>query len=415
MHSWAVPSLPRLPGTGPTPVLHDTATGESRATEVSGGAGLYVCGITPYDATHLGHAATYLAFDTLNRAWRDAGVDVTYVQNTTDVDDPLLERAAATGVDWRALAQSQTDLFRSDMEHLRILPPEHYVAVTDVIDEIAGSVARLLESGYAYRVETPDSSVGDDIYFDVDRAAASTPWHLGIESRYDADTMLHYFTERGGDPDRIGKRDELDPLLWRSAREGEPSWPSTVGEGRPGWHIECAVIALEHLRLPISVNGGGSDLIFPHHEMSAGHGTALTGDTFASHYAHAGMVAYQGEKMSKSLGNLVKVSELVATDVDPRAIRLALLEHHYRSDWEWFDDDILQAIARLTHWSDWAATAVPATGETPLLSELRRVLADDLDTPSAVAAVERSVRSGDTPTSVDVDAVDALLGIALRP
>jgi L-cysteine:1D-myo-inositol 2-amino-2-deoxy-alpha-D-glucopyranoside ligase len=227
--------------------------------------------------------------------------------------------------------------------------------------------------------------------------------------------MLRYFTERGGDPDRVGKRGELDPLLWRSAREGEPSWPSVVGEGRPGWHIECTVIALEHLRLPISVNGGGSDLIFPHHEMSAGHGTALTGETFASQYAHAGMVAYRGEKMSKSLGNLVKVSELVADEVDPRAIRLALLEHHYRSDWEWFDDDILQAIARLTHWSAWAASAQPTAGETPLLAELRAALADDLDTPAAVAFVERAVRSGETPTSVDVDAVDALLGIALRP
>lgn len=411
MRSWATPKLPTLPGTGAVPILHDTATGEARATE---GGRLYVCGITPYDATHLGHAATYLAFDTLGRVWRDAGVEVSYAQNTTDVDDPLLERATATGVDWRDLAASQTDLFRSDMEHLRVIPPDHFVAVTDVVGPIGDAVSALLETGFAYRVETPESSAGDDVYFDVDRAAESTSWHLGIESRLDADTMLRFFTERGGDPDRLGKRGELDPLLWRSARDGEPSWPSTVGEGRPGWHIECTVIALASLGQPVSVNGGGSDLIFPHHEMSAGHATALTDEPFASHYAHTGMVAYQGEKMSKSLGNLVKVSELVAEEVDPRAIRLALLEHHYRSDWEWFDDDVFAAIARLGHWSAWAAGATAGTDETPLLAELRAALADDLDSPSAVAFVERAVRSGTPPTSVDVDAIDALLGIDLR-
>jgi L-cysteine:1D-myo-inositol 2-amino-2-deoxy-alpha-D-glucopyranoside ligase len=393
------------------PVLFDTATGEARETT---GGQLYVCGITPYDATHLGHAATYLAFDTLGRVWRDAGVDVVYAQNTTDVDDPLLERAEATGVDWRELAESQTDLFRSDMEHLRVVPPDHFTAVTEVVEPIADAVAALVEKGLAYRVETPDSDAGDDVYFDVEAASSSTSWHLGIESRLDADTMLRFFTERGGDPDRIGKRSELDPLLWRSARKGEPSWPSAVGEGRPGWHIECTVIALRHLGRPVSVNGGGSDLVFPHHEMSAGHGTALTGETFASHYAHAGMVAYQGEKMSKSLGNLVKVSELVAEEVDPRAIRLALLQHHYRSDWEWFDDDVFGAIARLSHWSRWAAGATDGDAETPLLAELRQALRDDLDTPRAVEAVERSVASGAVPTTVDLDAVDALLGIDLR-
>ncbi|BDZ50550.1 L-cysteine:1D-myo-inositol 2-amino-2-deoxy-alpha-D-glucopyranoside ligase [Frondihabitans sucicola] len=378
------------------------------------GGQLYVCGITPYDATHLGHAATYLAFDTLGRVWRDAGVEVVYAQNTTDVDDPLLERARDTGVDWRELAASQTDLFRSDMQHLRVIPPDHFVAVTDVIAPIGDAVATLLDTGFAYRVETPDSDVGDDVYFDVEAAAGSTSWHLGIESRLDAASMLGFFTERGGDPERIGKRSELDPLLWRSARSDEPSWPSAVGEGRPGWHIECTVIALQHLGRPVSVNGGGSDLIFPHHEMSAGHGTALTGETFASHYAHGGMVAYRGEKMSKSLGNLVKVSELVAEEVDPRAIRLALLTHHYRSDWEWFDDDVFAAIARLTHWVEWAGVAVDGSGETALLAELRAALADDLDTPEAVAAVERAARSGGAPTSVDLDAVDALLGIDLR-
>ncbi|RKR74230.1 cysteine--1-D-myo-inosityl 2-amino-2-deoxy-alpha-D-glucopyranoside ligase [Frondihabitans australicus] len=413
MRPWSAPSLPSLPGAGSVPLLYDTATASLRPTDVSAGARLYVCGITPYDATHLGHASTYLAFDTLNRVWRDAGVAVSYAQNTTDVDDPLLERAIATGVDWRELAASQTDLFRSDMEHLRVIPPDHYVAVTDVVERIGSAVAALIDAGFGYRVDTPESAAGDDVYFDVARAADSTSWHLGIESRLDAATMLHFFAERGGDPDRVGKRNELDPLLWRSARDTEPSWPSAVGEGRPGWHIECSVIAQDALGLPLSVQGGGSDLVFPHHEMSAGHATALTGSTFAGHFAHAGMVAYQGEKMSKSLGNLVKVSELVAEQVDPRAIRLALLQHHYRSDWEWFDDDVYAAIARLTHWTEWAARAEPGASETSLLQELREALADDLDTPRAVSLVERAVRSGSAPTAVDVAAVDALLGIRL--
>ncbi len=415
MRSWQAPSIPELPGVGAVPSLHDTATGDSHPTVVAGGAQLYVCGITPYDATHLGHANTYLAFDTLGRVWRDAGVEVTYAQNTTDVDDPLLERATATGVDWRELAASQTDLFRSDMEHLGVIPPDHYVAVTDVVDRVGAAVAALVDAGFGYRVDTPESEVGDDVYFDVDRAGRDTSWHLGVESRLDAATMMRFFAERGGDPDRAGKRNAFDPLLWRAARAGEPAWPSAVGEGRPGWHIECSVIARDHLSLPLSVQGGGSDLVFPHHEMSAGHATALTGDVFSHHSAHAGMVAYQGEKMSKSLGNLVKVSELVAGRVDPRAIRLALLSHRYRSDWEWFDGDIDAATGHLAAWQEWAARAIPGDTVTPLLQEVRDALADDLDTPRAIALVDAAARSGQAPSSVDVDAVDALLGITLRP
>ncbi|MDY0945089.1 cysteine--1-D-myo-inosityl 2-amino-2-deoxy-alpha-D-glucopyranoside ligase [Frigoribacterium sp. CFBP9039] len=432
MRSWARPRVPTLPGAGRLPMLHDTATGTRRAPAiVDGTASLYVCGITPYDATHLGHASTYLAFDTLVRVWTDAGVDVTYAQNTTDVDDPLLERATATGVDWRELAASQTDLFRSDMEHLAVVPPTHYVAVTDVVTDVARAVARLLDSGSAYRVPTEGSAV-DDVYFDVRAAERDTSWHLGLESRLDPETMARFSAERGGDPGRAGKRDPLDPLLWRGAREGEPSWESPVGEGRPGWHIECTVIAEQTLASPITVNGGGSDLVFPHHEMSAAHGQALTGAPYADVFAHTGMVAYQGEKMSKSLGNLVKVSELVAGGADARAVRLAVAAHHYRSDWEWFDSDLVDAEARLRVWETWADTAptrpdaaadhatTSPLGATPvesvptgLLTSLRAALADDLDTPSALEAVDRWIASGADATSVDLDAVTALLGVDL--
>ncbi len=374
-------------------------------------AGLYVCGITPYDATHLGHAATYLAYDTLIRLWMDAGYPVTYVQNTTDVDDPLLERARDTGVDWRELADSQTELFRGDMEALRILPPDSYIAVTEVIEETANAVKLLLDRGIAYWVE-------NDVYFDSAAAEASTPWTLGDESRLDRATMLQFSAERGGDPDRVGKHDPLDPLLWRGARLGDPSWTCVLGEGRPGWHIECSVIAQMHLELPFTVQGGGSDLIFPHHEFSAGHATAMTGKPFAELYSHAGLVGYEGEKMSKSLGNLVLVSRLTSAGVDPRAIRLTLLAQHYREDWEYTADLLEAAQSRLARWDEWASAATDSDSvdapESPVLAELRRVLAVDLDTPAAVAAIDAAITAGAPATSDDVRAVDTLLGIRLR-
>ena len=370
----------------------------------SGTASLYVCGITPYDATHLGHANTYLAYDTLVRLWTDGGYDVRYVQNVTDVDDPLLERAAATGVDWRDLAAEQIELFRGDMESLRVIPPTDYVAVTDVIGDVAVAVDRLLEADTAYRVD-------DDVYFD-NAAAASAAWTLGDESGFDRATMLALSAERGGDPGREGKRDALDPLLWMAERDGDPSWPSVVGAGRPGWHIECSVIAQRFLGTPITVQGGGSDLIFPHHEFSAGHAAALTGKPLAGLYSHAGMVAYEGEKMSKSLGNLVLVSRLVADGVDPRAIRLALLDRHYRADWEWTRGQLTEAQCRLGTWETWAADGSDGADAT-LLDSLRSALANDLDTPAALAAVDAHVASGAPATATDIDAIDALLGIRL--
>jgi L-cysteine:1D-myo-inositol 2-amino-2-deoxy-alpha-D-glucopyranoside ligase len=426
--SWTEPIVPRLPGTAPIPRVFDDSTGTLiAATPVDGRVGLYVCGITPYDATHLGHASTYVAFDTLYRAWLDAGLGVDYAQNVTDVDDPLLERATATGVDWRELAASQTDLFRSDMAALRVIPPFEYTAVTDVVGPISEAVAKLVSLGFAYEVPTPDAlnPGSSDLYFDVDAASASTSWHLGFESRLDASTMMEHFTERGGDPLRVGKRNAFDPLLWRVAREGEPSWPSPVGEGRPGWHIECSVIALDALGTSFAVQGGGSDLVFPHHEFSAAHATALTGSSFAEVYAHSGMVAYQGEKMSKSLGNLVLVSGLRAEDVDAGAVRLAVLEHHYRSDWEWTDAGLASSVDRLAAWQAVLAPATPpvfagdvdsfngAESELALLGRLRAHLANDLDTPAALAEIDAWILTLPTTTDLIRRAVDALLGVAL--
>ena len=272
MRSWPAPDLPTLPVTGPEVALHDTATGGLVTPRPEGPARVYVCGITPYDATHLGHAATYVAFDLLNRAWRNAGHDVTYVQNVTDVDDPLLERATKVGVDWVELAERETELFRQDMTALRVLPPTHYVGAVESIQLVVDLVKRLQEAGAVYQVE-------DDLYFSVTADPA-----FGEESGLTRDEMLTIFPERGGDPDRAGKKDPLDCVVWRGERPGEPSWDSPFGPGRPGWHIECAAIALDTLGTTFDVQGGGSDLIFPHHEMCAGESQVATGRPFARVY-----------------------------------------------------------------------------------------------------------------------------------
>jgi L-cysteine:1D-myo-inositol 2-amino-2-deoxy-alpha-D-glucopyranoside ligase len=406
------PAVPRLPGKGHAPHLYDSATRELLCSEPDDViARLYVCGITPYDATHIGHANTYLAFDTLQRAWLDAGLEVHYAQNITDVDDPLLERATATGVPWQQLAEQQIGLFRGDMTALRILPPQDYVAVTEVIGEIADAVSTLLERGVAYRVPTADSS-GDDVYFDNAAAARLAPWYIGEESNLSHDVMLELFAQRGGDPEREGKRDPLDPLLWRAIRDSEPSWESVVGRGRPGWHIECSVIALKHLGHDFTVQGGGADLIFPHHEMSAGHAAALSGHPLAKVYSHAGLISYRGQKISKSLGNLVLVSELLKGDVPPGAIRLALLAHHYRQEWEWTDDGLSDARRRLDAWSGIQRDPSGAVA-LDVLEEVRGHLANDLDTPAALAAIDRAVVSGVDDPELIRSLVDALLGVTL--
>ena len=408
MRSWSSPEIPSLDDlglrTGPAVSVHDTSSRDSRIVDPGSQARLYVCGITPYDATHMGHAATYLAFDLLQRAWRDRGLDVSYTQNITDVDDPLLERATATGVDWVELAERETQLFRDDMTALRIIPPAHYIGAVESIDLVVDLVDRLQQAGAVYGVD-------DDLYFDVHADPG-----FGLVSGFDEQTMLKIFPERGGDPDRAGKKHPLDCLLWQAERPGEPAWDTRLGRGRPGWHIECAAIALHHLGTAFDVQGGGSDLIFPHHEMSASEATVATHEPFAGAYVHAGMVGYQGEKMSKSKGNLVLVSRLRADGHDPMAIRLALLAHHYRSDWEWFGDEIAQAEARLARWRD-AVTRTVAPSGVELLDRIRVALADDLDAPAALAAVDEWAAddSADDPQAGRTvrTALDALLGVAL--
>ena len=408
MRSWSAPQIPALPESGPTVRVFDTASGAMAQTTPNGAARLYVCGITPYDATHIGHAATYVGFDLLNRAWRSSGLDVTFVQNVTDVDDPLLERAEKVHVDWTELALRETELFRHDMEALRVLPPSAYIGAVESIPLVIDLIAKLEAAGAVYSVE-------GDLYFSVTADQA-----FGSVSGWDREQMLAIYGERGGDPDRPGKKDPLDCVLWRAERPDEPSWESPWGRGRPGWHVECTAIALQYLGTGFDVQGGGSDLVFPHHEMCAGEAqVARPGTRFARAYTHAGMVAYDGEKMSKSLGNLVFVSALRNSEVDPMAVRLVLLRHHYRSDWEWLDGELWDQVDTLDVWRETVAKGAGAPAG-PVVTAVLSALADDLDAPTATAAIDAWVAATNAGDASDPDAgatiralVDAALGLAL--
>lgn len=431
MKPWSARVYPKIPGQAPAPAVFDTRTQKISQLPRQEHASLYVCGITPYDATHMGHASTYVAFDLLHRAWLDAGIAVDYAQNITDVDDPLLERAHRDGVDWQELARDQIELFRTDMAALNVLPPAHYTGATESIEWIIPAIEKFLAQGLAYRLPGGGAEPDGDIYFDLlaaeERARiadgqnrtedTSAAWRLGQISGLTEQQMLPLFAQRGGDPQRDGKRHALDPLLWRVHRDGEPAWDGgTLGHGRPGWHIECSLISLQHLPAPFTVQGGGSDLVFPHHEMGAGHSWAISGKTMAMYFMHTGMVGLDGEKMSKSLGNLVLVSKLRSQGVNPNAIRLAIISNHYRTDWFWSDELLKQANNRLALWRQ-AVTTAPDGSFEPALQRLREVLAHDLNTPEALEVVDEWARSVLTsPTQGTGDhlarrAIEARLGI----
>ena len=409
MESWSVPPVPSLLGLSRGLDLYDTATGTVRPTEPGPVARMYVCGITPYDATHMGHAATYVAFDIVQRVWLDAGHDVHYVQNVTDIDDPLLERAVATGQDWRVIADRETALFREDMSALNVIPPRDYLGAVESIPSVARYVEDLQVKGAIYAVD-------DDLYFSVN----ADP-RFGTVTNLNEAQMIAEFAERGGDPDRPGKRHPLDCLVWQDARPDEPAWDTPLGHGRPGWHIECVAIALDTLGMTIDVQGGGSDLAFPHHEMGASEAQVLTGEwPYARHYTHAGMVSWQGHKMSKSRGNLVFVSQLRRDGHDPAAIRLALLAHHYRSNWDWTEQGLSGAQERLALWQQ-AVARPEGTDAAPVIARVREYLSNDMQCPAALDvidawAVEQQAGKGTDPVAPGLIATmcDALLGVQLR-
>jgi len=370
---------------------------------------MYVCGITPYDATHLGHAATYLTFDLIKRYLHARGSIVNYVQNITDIDDPLLERATRDGVDWRDLAHSQIDLFTGDMESLRVLPPDSYIGAVESIPLVIDAIQKLQKLGSIYPID-------NDYYFS--NSPQST---FGELSHLNQQTMEEIFSQRGGNPDLPGKLNSLDCLVWMSQREGEPGWPSSLGSGRPGWHIECTAIALEYLNPDpldsylIDIQGGGSDLIFPHHEMCRSQAKILTDKELAATYVHAGMIGLDGEKMSKSKGNLVLVSKLLAKGVNPMVIRYALMDHHYRDDQMWSDELLLNAQADFEKLK--SACALPEVCETTtLIADIASALANDLDTPAVLellnAWADKSLDGGSGGDVEDLKtSLDALLGL----
>ena len=390
--------------------LHDTATSSVKPLARKSIYRIYVCGITPYDATHLGHANTYLTFDLVNRYLRATGAQVNFVENITDIDDPLLERAARDGIDWKALAHSQIELFKSDMVALHVIPPAHYIGAVEAIPEVIRAIKTLQEKGTVYEVD-------QDLYFEV-----RSDSDFGRRSNLSKQEMLEIFAQRGGDPLKPGKKDPLDALLWLAQRPNEPGWESDFGSGRPGWHIECCAIALNFLDIAegdatsIDIQGGGSDLIFPHHEMSAAQSKMINGREFATHYVHAGMIGLDGEKMSKSKGNLVLVSNLLKEGRDAMAIRFALLSHHYRSDHMWTDTDLVNAEEFMEQLRI-ALSRMEVAPTDATINEIIASLSNDLDTPRAIKALRNWLadtnagKTGGSPGELS-RAIDTLLGIA---
>ena len=413
MRSWPTVAIPAVDPKYALPklTLKDTLSGTKKALPTKSLYRMYVCGITPYDATHLGHAATYLTFDLINRYLKATGAEVRFVQNITDIDDPLLERAKRDGIDWEDLAHSQIELFRSDMVNLHILQPESYIGAVEAIPLVIEAIEVLKTANTIY-------SVDKDLYFQV-----RSDSEFGTRSHYSQVEMQEIFSQRGGDPDRVGKKDVLDCLVWLAARPGEPSWASPFGEGRPGWHIECSAIALAYLKpdpaddYAIDIQGGGSDLIFPHHEMGASQVAIMTGKPYARTYVHTGMVGLNGEKMSKSKGNLVFVSKLVAAGIDPMVIRLALLSAAYGRDRMWTDSVLAEANARMDRLkSALSRNEVAPTQECIAL--IIASLADNLDTVRAIKTIDtwiEQTESGLTGGSTGElnRAIDTFLGIAI--
>ena len=385
--------------------LYDTAQQKVVPFEPGTQVHINVCGITPYDSTHLGHAATYLTYDLLVRRLEELRHEVRLVRNVTDVDDSILPKARELGVPYLELAASELARFQSDMAALDMRAPDVEPRATEAIAGMIELINDLIERNHAY-------SADGTVYFDV-----STFPRFGELSHYSRDQMLELARERGGNPDDPNRRDPLDFVLWQPSLSDEPAWETPFGVGRPGWHVECSVMAMSNLGTTLDLHGGGTDLIFPHHECEIAQSESITGEPFVRHWMHSAMVSYEGEKMSKSLGNLVFVSDLLKT-ADPRAIRLALLRHHYRAGFEWYDTDLEEGTA-LLHRLLAAAERKAGPDPAPFAARLRDALDHDLDAPRAVEALDdlasAILSGGDDPSAHDVLCeLGQLLGLDLN-
>ena len=407
MNSWPKPFVPSLINHDFPPLnIKDSSAGLIQF-EKSEDFRMYVCGITPYDATHLGHAATYLAFDLIYRYQFLSGKNIKFVENITDIDDPLLERANRDKVDWSALADSQINLFKSDMSALRVIPPEHFIKVTESLTIIEEFIKRLAKNGYLYEIEK-------DYYFAVEQFLNDLPMPV--------DEAVKVFSERGGDPHRVGKKHPLDPLVWSAHVGNEPGWESSFGFGRPGWHVECTAIACHYLdeneNNPIvSLQGGGSDLIFPHHFMSAQIIQAAYGREFSESFVHAAMISLDGEKMSKSKGNLVFVSKLLESGIDPMILRWALLRGHFQQDRAW-SNELLEISTKEVELVRSALAQSEVADTKNVINSLIQDISNNLDTPSALDRLTKWANLSQSNPIVNQSglmarAVDSLLGLAL--
>lgn len=369
--------------------LYDSASGAVREfVPKDNVVTMYSCGITPYDASHLGHAAVFLTFDLLSRVLMDEGYEVKWVRNITDVDDSILAKARSLGVHYLDLAATEIARFDADMRALGLMAPYSEPRATSAIAEILLMIQRIADGGFAYER-------AGAVYFDVSKYS-----NFGHISHLERSTMLEYAAERGGHVDDPNKNDPLDFVLWQPSLPDEPSWDSRYGPGRPGWHIECSALAMRELGETIDIHGGGYDLLFPHHECEAAQSEVVTGKPFVDTWMHVGMVYLGGQKMSKSLGNLVFVGDLLK-EYEAAAVRLSILSNHYRSHWEWDPVTLDEASERLALWRS------AGEGEAAV-EEVRKALREDLDAQGAIAAIDTAARAGQ-----GVSVAAALLGVYL--
>jgi L-cysteine:1D-myo-inositol 2-amino-2-deoxy-alpha-D-glucopyranoside ligase len=361
---------------------------------------IYVCGITPYDSAHLGHAFTYLTFDLVIRALNFIGRETNYVQNITDIDDPLFERARVSGTNWQSIVDSQMDIYRADMSALKILPPDHFVGVMENMDLIISRIGETISKDLSYQI-------GTEWYFKTDpenlsKLVASVP----------NNELVAMAKERGCDTDRQGKVNALDPIIWKASKDDEPNWKQDFGTGRPGWHIQCISLANKFAELPLDIQGGGKDLIFPHHSMSEEQNAALGFGELALNYCHVGMVSYQGSKMSKSKGNLVFVHQLIDEGISPMVIRLALMSHHWRSDWEYTKvliDDSREFYSELS--KKFKGKFISQIDQDQIIE----IMLNDLDAPKVLSFLKEVKPLSGSQNNVSIDLLlEALLGLKLE-